>query len=420
MDGALDASLVPSSASLRSTAASRGEALVVFKRGGMGSILASLPFVRQLRDSRPGAAIVFITDQANCELVERCGVADEIIAIDAAPDRRAGWRAAWLIGRLRRIAPSVFFDLQLHTHRRTAAWLAAASGAAHRVGFVRPGDRLRQHVFDTLVIANMFAPVHELYMQMARAIGCPHSDALPAVAPAVTATDVQAANALLRSWSGADHVLLVVNPNTSGKAAERRWPLPLFRQAIAGIMAHREDVRVAVIGSAAEFDHVEQLCRSLGNARGRVRNLAGRTSLGSLLALLRRAHCVLTNDSGPFHFSVALQTPTVGLFGPVHPDHYGRMGRADRTIVFYRPMMCSPCVHFVRTPPCGGNNHCMQAITPAEVRDACLRLLAGAGPASDIGWHFSAPPETRSGAGGALGIWHRADDGAPRRGALVG
>lgn len=386
---------------------SHRQTFVVFKRGGMGSVLASLPFVARLRECQPDARILLITDHANRELAERCDIADAVMGIAASCRPMSAWQHARLVARIRRHAPSVFFDLQMHTHRFASAMLAAASGARHRVGFYRPSDRARQQVFDTLVLANMFAPVHDLYMQMARAIGCPAPGAMPCLSLRVTPDDEQRAGDLLGSWLLTDVPLLVVNTNTSDKAVERRWPLPLFREAVAGILLHRPDAKVVLIGTAAEFDHVEQLRQSLGFAEDRLRNLAGLTPLGSLLALLRRASCVLTNDSGPFHFSVALGTPTVGLFGPVHPDHYGRMGRSDRTVVFYQPMVCSPCVHVVSAPPCGGDNHCMKAIAPADVEAACLRLMIGGDRAARAGWRFSPSPETSTDAGSALGVWHR-------------
>lgn len=383
---------------------------IIFKRGGMGSVLTSMPFVASLKASAPAARILFVTDRGNQELVERCRIADDVVVIDRPRPLVRARRTLALVGKMRHSAPAVFFDLQLHTYRRSAAWLAAASGAALRVGFFRPGDSLRQHWFDTLILANMFAPVHELYLQMARAIGCAAPDAAVSVPLRVDADDRAEAAALLDGWGAPRRHLLVVNPNTSSKATVRRWPLAHFHDAIARIMAQRDDVRIALIGAAEEFGLVERLRVSLGAPADRVRNLAGRTSLGGLLAVLQRADCLLTNDSGPFHFGVALGAPTVGLFGPVHPDHYARMGRPETTIIFYHPMMCSPCVHVVRTPPCGGDNQCMQTITPEEVSDACLLLLAGrrgGGHRAAPGWQFATAPRTVTDDGGALGVWHR-------------
>ncbi len=390
----------------------RRERFIVFKRGGMGSVMASIPFVARLKECFPESHILFVTDRVNLELVERCGIADEVVSIDAGSDEVPGWRLVKLMVRLRRSAPTAFFDLQLHTYRQASAWLAAVSNASLRVGFLRFGDRLRPRLFDTLVIANMFAPVQDLYLQMARAIGCPMPGHFPAAPPRVTAADRQEARGLLGAWTDPQYRLLVVNPNTSAKATERRWPLGKFAAVVSGIIAQRDDVRVVLIGSVAESELVENLRRSLGDAGDRVRNLAGLTSFGGLLAVLRRANCVLTNDSGPFHFAVALGAPTVGLFGPVHPDHYARLGDPERTVVFYRPMVCSPCVHFVRTPPCRGDNQCMKSIDAVEVRDACLTLLAGSRRESDTGWQFSRLPQTSARDGGALGVWRWPDAAA--------
>ncbi len=48
-------------------------------------------------------------------------------------------------------------------------------------------------------------------------------------------------------------------------------------------------------------------------------NLTGNTSLVSLPALIKRAHWVISNDSGPMHLAAALGVPTLALFGPTDP-----------------------------------------------------------------------------------------------------
>src|SRR5262249_24921499 len=63
---------------------------------------------------------------------------------------------------------------------------------------------------------------------------------------------------------------------------------------------------------------------------------------------------------------------TVCLFGPVSPEHYGQS--SDSVEIFFEPVFCSPCVHEVDYPPCGGKNVCMQEIKPVVVVPAVLRL----------------------------------------------
>jgi heptosyltransferase-1 len=50
------------------------------------------------------------------------------------------------------------------------------------------------------------------------------------------------------------------------------------------------------------------------------------TTLGQLLALLRRARLVISGDTGPLHLAAALGTPVVGLYGPTDPVRNGPRG----------------------------------------------------------------------------------------------
>jgi len=94
--------------------------------------------------------------------------------------------------------------------------------------------------------------------------------------------------------------------------------------------------------------------------------------------------------------SVALRRPTVCLFGPVDPAHYG-FHEEDFVETIYHPVYCSPCVHEADEPPCAGNNICMQKIQVDEVFAAVQRRLAGVpaaargGPQVDYTDQYSKP-----------------------------
>ena len=75
------------------------------------------------------------------------------------------------------------------------------------------------------------------------------------------------------------------------------------------------------------------------------------------------------------HLSIALGRPTVCLFGPGNPEHYGVY--LPNTAVLYERVFCSPCVNETDLPPCAGNNVCMQRVAPAQVVAATEALLAG-------------------------------------------
>jgi ADP-heptose:LPS heptosyltransferase len=77
-----------------------------------------------------------------------------------------------------------------------------------------------------------------------------------------------------------------------------------------------------------------------GQIRGAV-NLAGKTSLREVTALLERAELVIANDSGPMHIAAALDRPLVTLFGPTNAVRTGPYGRSDSVLRIDIP--CSPC-----------------------------------------------------------------------------
>ena len=347
--------------------------LCVLKWGGLGSVLTTRPFLRALRE-RFGRSrqIIFITSAANAPLVKRMGLVDEICLLD--PRRFPATATIALARRLRRKAPAAFFDLQIHTHRRLAAMISCLSGAPRRFAFFRPRERPSPACH--AIFANPFAPVDELYLEMARQAGAAPTPGEAWRRLAISQKDHDRAAALLHGWLGARDHLLIVNPNASATAYVRRWPLAHYAKAIGILLRDLPGLKIALIGAAEEAAYVADLHRLLPSGEARVKNFAGLTSLGGLMALLSRADCLLSNDSGPLHLALALETPVVGLFGPVHPGHNARLGRPERKIILYQPMLCSPCVHYAANPPCGGDNLCMQSIEPENAAAACRALLS--------------------------------------------
>lgn len=103
-----------------------------------------------------------------------------------------------------------------------------------------------------------------------------------------------------------------------------------------------------------------------------VLNLAGKTSLRELIAMISECDVFLSNDSGPMHIAYAVGSPLVALFGSTSPELTGPAGRGSAVI---RPDTdCSPC--FERT--CKDKDiRCMYDITSDDVYLAIKGLLPG-------------------------------------------
>ena len=94
-------------------------------------------------------------------------------------------------------------------------------------------------------------------------------------------------------------------------------------------------------------------------------NFAGYLGLGELPALYSISTLMVTNDSGPGHFSAVTDMPTFVIFGPETPALYGSLGNSTP---IYAGLACSPCVSASnhRKTPCH-DNVCLQVITVDQV-----------------------------------------------------
>ena len=113
------------------------------------------------------------------------------------------------------------------------------------------------------------------------------------------------------------------------------------------------------------------MCDRIGDPR--CVNFAGALKLAELPILYSMATLMVTNDSGPGHFSSVTPLPTFVLFGPETPKLYGSLGNSTP---IFAGLACSPCVSAAnhRKTPCT-DNKCLQAITVEQVYSALLPVL---------------------------------------------
>jgi ADP-heptose:LPS heptosyltransferase len=346
--------------------------IVVAKLVGMGSILQATPLLRSLKRRYPQAKITFVTLKSNRGLLERLEDVDHILCLDDSGFFPMALTTLATIFNLIKLGADVYFDLELYSAFASLMTLWAVT--RNRVGFYRRSTRLKNGIYTHLVYFNTRMSVRQLYLQLGRVVGAPLPEDDRTGPIRLRPADEDSLKAKLQSIPGwkPDQPYIVVNPNASDLLLERRWPVEYVVTAIERLT--REGFALVLIGSRGEADHVARIVAGLSaEAKQNVCNTAGLLALGELVALIDRASCVLTNDTGPMHMSIALDRPTVCLFGPVSPEHYGHFG--DNVIMLYAPVFCSPCVHEIDEPPCNGNNVCMQRLTPELVVDSVLRFV---------------------------------------------
>ena len=168
--------------------------------------------------------------------------------------------------------------------------------------------------------------------------------------------------------------LILINPNASDLLPQRRWAQQRFSELIQAVHQRYPEDLILITGSPAEFVYVDKV-RAVANVKNAL-NFAGQVSFAELPPLYTLSDVMVTNDSGPGHFSAVTPLRTVVLFGPETPALYGSVGNS---IAITANLACSPCVSAAnhRKTPCQ-DNVCMRAITVDQVLEKVIVQLKDA------------------------------------------
>lgn len=168
---------------------------------------------------------------------------------------------------------------------------------------------------------------------------------------------------LTPEFSPEKNPIVLINPNASDLLPQRRWLPENFVSLMRKILADYPNHYVLMTGALNEWEQAEGLKQKVNNSR--CVNFAGQNKFIELPALYNVAKLMVTNDSGPGHFSSVTNLQTFVLFGPETPHLYGSLGNS---IAIYAGLACSPCVSAAnhRKTACQ-NNVCLQVLTTDKV-----------------------------------------------------
>lgn len=116
-----------------------------------------------------------------------------------------------------------------------------------------------------------------------------------------------------------------------------------------------------ILGDKKDFETGEEIAAVFS---GRVKNLAGKTSLKEAMEIIARASAVVSNDSGLMHAAAYIGTPVVGIFGSTSPQWTRPLGKLTR--IAHVKQECSPC--FQRECELSENRYkCQKSVTAGYV-----------------------------------------------------
>ena len=329
----------------------------------LGDAVMTTPALAGLRGAFPGARIALLAKPPVTELFRHHPDIDEVIVYER-PGRHEGVSGRLRLGgELRRRR----FDAALLLQNAfDAALLAFLARIPERAGYPTDGRRLLLSL--PVPLTNDILKRHEVeyYLCLLDGLGVPRPE--PPVLKLLVTDEERAGIASRLASLGVEPgaPIVAINPGATYGSAKRWYPDRFA--AVADALSEEWGAEVVVVASTVEAPLAGEIEAA---ARRGVVNLAGKTTVREMMALLSLSSFLVTNDSGPMHIGAALGVPLVAIFGPT--DWRRTSPWTDRARVVRVDVDCSPCM----LRECDRGHECMLGVTPGMVIDAARDLLPG-------------------------------------------
>ena len=338
---------------------SSGGRLLVSRLEYLGDVILTLPAVRALKDRYPKAEIDYLARSDGASVLAGEPLFSRVFR---APERGESWLATFRLVRemrARRYAAAV--DLYSNPRSALLVWL---SGARLRVGGARRVRRL-VYTHPTVTPPEIRSAIdHHLYCLK------PLGVTARATKPVLTLSENEKERAAERLGDSGVEVRpgSAIGLHPGGKWEVKRWPVEYFAD-LAGRLADEHGLRIVVLIGPGEESYQDALRARLGSRAVYLPALPVRETA----AIISVLGGMVVADGGIMHVSVAVGTPTVGLFGSSEPDiwfPYESFGPYAAAIV---PVECRPChVHAC------DHLSCLRGLSVERVQSDVLRVLEAA------------------------------------------
>jgi len=324
----------------------------------IGDSVLAIPAVKSLKTNFPDSSISIIAKTWVKDIFMNLDFVDEIVTI---PDQN---NLTDIRSAAKKLKKYDFNAGLLLTNSFLSALLFAMAGIPKRWGYKRDGRQLL--LTESIPDKNPRTQIHQVLYYQNILSGLGFKTYPPKLQLAVTEQEKALAGDFLRSCGfEPKKKTIILNPGAYFGSA-KRWPASQYA-SLAKMLQKKAPLNLLIIGSKAERELALAITASL---KKKPVDLAGKTSLRMLTAIMSLADVVVSNDSGPMHMSNALGIPVIALFGPTVPAATQPFQQPYTLIK--KDVPCWPCSYRA----CPYEHQCMLKITPEEVFSECERFLS--------------------------------------------
>jgi heptosyltransferase II len=327
------------------------ERLAVLAPNWLGDAVMALPLVADIRRAWPDTRIIVAARKAVAPLYSMVPAIDDALTLDGERD-------------VERLADARCDAVVLLPNSFASAWLARRAQIPQRWGYAR--DLRRPLLTAAIPPPRRYAHQVEYYQSIGTALGIPAGP--PYAAIQVSAEARKGASALLDSHGITEDTPFVVFAPGAAYGRAKQW-LPSRFADLARLLS-ADGIKTALVGAKGDLASCAEVARA-----AEVTNLAGKTDLTTLAAVLSRSRAAVTNDSGAMHLAAAVGVPLTAIFGPTNDEKTAPLRATDTApspVIIATDVWCRPCM----LRECPIDHRCMTRITAPRVHESVRVALS--------------------------------------------
>jgi len=328
----------------------------------VGDVVMATPAFRCIRENFVDSHITLLIKKSLRGIVDGSSWFDEVIEFE--PGRRKSTKDFLrLTYKLRQERFDLCF---LFPNSFSSALMVWLSGVNRRVGYRRDArSLLLTDGIERLSENGKFLPTYmgDYYLKLCTQLGCKIGS--KQLELFVSGECEDKANALLKKYHIDEKPYFLMNPGASYGTA-KLWTAEGFART-ADLLREAVDCNIVLTSGPGETDLADEIERL--SKKGLINLSRASISLDMFKVVVKRCMLLITLDSGPRHFAVALNRPVVVLMGPNDPRYTESQYEIGRVI--REDVDCSPC----QLKICPTDRRCMTRISPEKVVETCIDVL---------------------------------------------
>jgi len=310
--------------------------ILIIQLGDIGDVVWMIPSLGAVKNTYPQAQLMILTREPNAGILLDDPRVAGVFQVRTQRRIQDSLRASFkLLGSLRREKFDLVIDLRADDRGAVTSFL---TGAPIRAALFYPGlswrNRLFTHLVSPLPEKERIFGAAEQSLKIIRGLGIKEETAVPQIIVSAEAQR-KVGQIIMAEKIAAKNGWVSINPFS--RWSYKELAMDKWRKLAAHVWKKYE-MPLVVIGSEAERQKADEL---ISSSPTRMYNLAGRTTLREMPALLKSSRLHIGVDSAAVHIAAAVGTPTVTIYGPSDWRDWAPPGEKNKVVL--PDMNCSPC-----------------------------------------------------------------------------